>query len=352
MLTQYDVDNERETKRQAALKDAVSGLANMAKEAKTKREQALSVSNDMRKQGYDVNPDMVEKSLAPEQSGLSKWFAKTPIGQSMGMEVQERPDLYAKRTDEWSKANSNAEEDRKFKKEEGRADLAKTYAEIQKLRAEAQKAGGGVVPALTKGQEAADKDYGKQYQNFASKGVVNSAATLNKLEAIAAELENDAKDGGLEASGGSIVGSKFFPDFLRRSDSIRRRDDARNAANSTLKELFPGALSDAEREAAAQEYYNDKLGAKENAAIIKGKIAQLRQVRENEVAKAKYFEGKGTLKGYEMSDAPVEAYKRTASAEGSWGNEAAAKDPAQIKQQLKGMSREEKIKRLQGGSSR
>lgn len=338
----------RATLRQAALQDSmnqiIGGLGKLDDQKRTERQEALQLSkmtNDLRQQGYNVTEEDVKKNLEPEQSGFSKWLAGTGVGKALGMEVQgPKKNLFGERTDEWKEKQDISKKDAEIERKLKQSQIFKNYQD-------AIKTGGGL--ALTKGQEAADKDYGKQYHGFASKGVVNTGATLNKLEAIANELENDAKDGGLEASGGTFAA--FLPDFMRSSDAVRRRDDARNAANTTLKELFPGALSDAEREAAAQEYYNDKLGAAENAKIIRGKLAQLRQTRENEIAKARHFQEKGTLKGFRMSDAPIDAYQGYANGQsGSWENKAAAKDPAVMMSEAikhaKTIPKEQKIKEL------
>lgn len=149
------------------------------------------------------------------------------------------------------------------------------------------------------GDQALDKDYAKQYNTFSTKGVVNSAHTIKKLESLAGEMEGDTGFG--EAGGTTLP----LPDLLRSSTAIRRRDDTRSAANSTLKELFGGQLSDGERIAASNEYYNDKLSNAENAKILRTKIAQLKAAREGEIAKAKHFEKHRTLRGFQMNENPA-----------------------------------------------
>lgn len=146
----------------------------------------------------------------------------------------------------------------------------------------------------SEGQKAVDKDYAKHYNTFTQKGAVNAKTAIDRLEGLADEMEADT---GLFESGGGRFASEL-PDALRSRDAIRRRDQAKNFANTTLKELFGGQLSDAEREAAAKEYYNDALGNAENAKIIRAKIAQLRDSYNTEVAKAKYYENNGTLQGF------------------------------------------------------
>lgn len=155
-------------------------------------------------------------------------------------------------------------------------------------------------PALSKGEETVDKKYADKYVGQSGSGFVNSEFTIKKLEDLQKEMEADQGFG--EAGGTSLP----LPDMFRSTTAIRRRDETRNAANSTLKELFGGALSDSEREAAANEYYNDKLPNKENAKILKDKITQLKAQRSSEIDRAKYFEKNRTLKGYSAKPSRID----------------------------------------------
>ncbi len=170
--------------------------------------------------------------------------------------------------------------------------------EKQKLAAEFGPTG---KKALTEGQKAVDKDYAKDYNTFTSTGKNNAEAGLSRLEAIQKELEADTDPTGtglFESGGGRFA--PITPDAFKSRDAIRRRDLARNAANQTLKSLFPGAISDAEREAAAKEYYNEGLGNAENAKILASKIAQLKGNLEAEKQKAKHYEQRGgSLQGFQ-----------------------------------------------------
>jgi hypothetical protein len=153
--------------------------------------------------------------------------------------------------------------------------------------------------ASTEAQKGVDQEYAKVYTDFTSKGAVNVKNALNKMQLLANEMKKDTGVG--EAGGGRSA--SILPDALRSRDAIRRRDNARNLANTTLKELFPGAISDSEREAAAKEYYNDALDNKENAKILQGKINELQAQYQNKIKQAKHYEQTGTLKGYKGSDA-------------------------------------------------
>lgn len=165
--------------------------------------------------------------------------------------------------------------------------------EIKRKREElAANAGPG---KLSEAQKQVDKDYAKQYNKFTATGYNNAKNAIEKMEKLASEME---KDTGLIESGGGGRISTLLPDALRSRDSIRRRDEARNYANTTLKELFGGQLSDDEREAAAKEYYNDALDNEENAKILRQKIKELKDNLESQRQQAEYYEKNGTLQGF------------------------------------------------------
>ncbi len=154
----------------------------------------------------------------------------------------------------------------------------------------------GTVGPLTPAQKKVDQTYGERYNLWTEKGRNNAANAIKKLEGLAAEMEN-APDGG----GGRFAGRA--PDWTRNRDAIRVRDTTRNAANTTLKELFGGQLSDAEREAAAKEYYNDALDNQTNAQVLRQKIQDLRDNFDSQEAKADEYERAGTLKYFKAKDA-------------------------------------------------
>ena len=153
----------------------------------------------------------------------------------------------------------------------------------------------GVGFKLSKAQESVDREYGKHYAKFSGKGAVNAKVAIERLEGLADEMEKD--QGPLESGGGRFA--EYMPDALRSRDAIRRRDQARNFANTTLKELFGGQLSDGERIAAAKEYYIDSQDNKTNAKVIRDKVEALKLSYQNEVNRARYYETAGTIVGFE-----------------------------------------------------
>jgi len=164
--------------------------------------------------------------------------------------------------------------------------------ELSQVKAETKSAG------TKEGIKALDKDYAKDYNDYTSKGRVNGVASINKLKAIQQQLEGESKSV-FQAGGGPISGA--LPDWTRTQQSISLRDNARNAANATLKSLFGGQLSDGERKAAASEFYNDSLDAAANAKLLKEKIEQMELGLAEEDAKASHFQKYKTLENYQSN---------------------------------------------------
>ena len=172
--------------------------------------------------------------------------------------------------------------------------LRERLARLAASAAAAKKGKGG-----TKGEEAVDKDFAKEYNKFTDNGMTNAADAIKRLEKLQKEV---AKDTGFGEAGGT----RFpIPDMLRSRLAIERRDDARNFANATLKELFPGALSDDERKAAAQEFWNDGLSNESNSVRLENKIKTLKQGLDMKIKKTKYYENNNkSLDGWKgVSDA-------------------------------------------------
>lgn len=197
--------------------------------------------------------------------------------------------------------------------------LKKEELGLKRQEAAAKKAEQNAKSGKLEGIKALDKDYAQDYNDFTANGVENARASIAKLESIRDELLSNQSSW---TSGGGRASA--LPDALRSRDSIRWRDQAQSAANSTLKAIFGGGLSDGERKAAASEYYNDGLNNEENAKILSAKIETAKQGLANQMAKASYFKQNGTLAGFEESSA-LKPRGASDSWESSQGNVAKTK---------------------------
>jgi hypothetical protein len=312
---QLAVDEAKSQRMQNGIQNMVQGFGQIAEQ----RQRALALEQQKQQQAY-------ENQLAGEKH--KAFMDQADYQKSQRELAPEDRDSYKEAMGIYKLKQAGDMEDFKKKAayEHGlQKDLLSTKASVD---AQAKEAKG---PVLSKGEEALDKDYAKKYNTFSGSGAVNSAHSINKLENLAAEMEADQGFG--EAGGTRLP----LPDFMRSRDAIRRRDETRNAANTTLKELFGGQLSDGERNAAAKEYYNDELDNATNAKILRQKIQQLKAQRAAEVEKAKYFESNRTLKGFKANP---DLYNQVGSLPPGITNEHV--------NAVKGMSDEDLLKFVQG----
>jgi hypothetical protein len=184
--------------------------------------------------------------------------------------------------------------DLRFKERE----LEQKDRELRMKEREASVGPGG----LTEGEKAVDRDYAKDYNDFTGGGRAKALDSIKKLKDFRAQMAADINDGGLEAGGGPVAGS--LPDFLRTQKSISQRDNIVSVANSALKATFGGQLSDGERKALANEFYNDKLSNSENIKVIDRKIQELENALQSQTAKTKHYEKNRSLKGFKIGDSP------------------------------------------------
>lgn len=285
-----DVAKETRDMRNAARESALKPYdekIKSAKEAQAEEEGAFDFGRKQTRAAredteFSRNEDVLAQGKDPTSSrSASARQTVTTFAPKMAPLVEGKSAEEIERIMPWIK--TKMDQDFRASEAEKNRDLKKQLL-TEKTKKDSQKP--------NKAVEAKDKDYAKHYNEFTEGGAVNARSSIENLEKLAAEMEKDPTGGG-----GRFA--QKAPDWLRSRTAIKNRDNARNFANVTLKKLFGGQLSDAEREAAAREYYNDALDNKENAALIKKKVEQLRGAYENEVEKAKYFEKNDTLSGWE-----------------------------------------------------
>jgi len=173
-----------------------------------------------------------------------------------------------------------------------RGDEARKTAQLNAI---AGKGGGH-----TEGEKKVDQDYAKDYNDFTGGGYFKAQDGISKLKDFRAEMANDT--GWFQAGGGPMSGS--MPDALRTESSISRRDNIVSVANSALKATFGGALSDGERKALSNEFYNDKLSNAKNMEIIDRKIQELESGIQAQIGKAKHYQSNRSLKGFQYENVP------------------------------------------------
>ena len=181
-----------------------------------------------------------------------------------------------------------------IKKQESQIDEQLKKSQIAKNYAEAGKAKTEANDKVSPGEKEVDKKYAPIYTDFVNGGEQSAIDAIAKLKSYKKELEADS--GFIQFGGGPIAGS--MPDAVRTTKSIAIRDNIVTAANKGLKGTFGGQLSDGERKAAANEYYNDKLPNSENIKILDQKIGELENGLAVQKSMASHYGPRKTLSGF------------------------------------------------------
>jgi hypothetical protein len=313
------------TLRQAALDDAlgqiIGGMGAMDQQAKTKRAEALALQDQTRKlreAGYDVTEDQVAKSIQPEQSGFQKLLAGTPIGKSLGYDqVTEKVDLYGKRTPEWIAKNQRDESDKELDRQYKKAQIAKMNAE-----------GGQGMGKQLSATEVAKFDEGNQIPMM--------------LSDIKATLANNKDSFGPIA--GRIAGLNPWDE---KGQAIESQV---SAAAQAFGRLMEGGVLKEQDVARYRKMFPNQSDTPETAANKLANVERLLSQRQNSTIGALKGSGYNVSaidKGLSVPSAPD--ILNGGASSGSWGNQATANDEASMRNKLKTISREDKIRMLQGG---
>jgi hypothetical protein len=146
---------------------------------------------------------------------------------------------------------------------------------------------------LLPGQEAADKSFGKEYQDWnAQGGYAGVDKQLQQLESAALALENDPS-----LSGGA---STILPDAIRRRispDSVTIEQNVKQATQAALRQTLGSQFTEKEGEQIMQRSYDPALPAEENIKKIRAAAKELKTRALEKERASKYFESTGgTLK--------------------------------------------------------
>lgn len=176
----------------------------------------------------------------------------------------------------------------------------KTYtrmieAEIAAKRAPAVKAETVVAPKLTKGQESADREFGKEYVQWkATGGYSDVEKQLKQLEGVSSELAKPGND-----YTGPVVGN--IPDKARaltNPAAVAAKNKVEEVAQRNLRLVLGAQFTQVEGERLIARAYNPMLPPAENRSRVNALISQIRAAAQAKEDASQYFEAKGTLAGW------------------------------------------------------
>lgn len=142
-----------------------------------------------------------------------------------------------------------------------------------------------------------DRDYAKDYNEWTGRGQATYQKNRGLLQRSLDTLKS-LKDNSMAS--GRLAGTA--PDWLRSDESIRLQSDIREAAQGALKGTLGPQFTEREGERIMNAAYNPKLPPSENAAKVQRALNEVDGNARLANSKAKHWEKRGTLDGYESED--------------------------------------------------
>jgi hypothetical protein len=149
------------------------------------------------------------------------------------------------------------------------------------------------APEQSRGQNAVDDFFGKEYAEF--KAIGGYASVEKGLDQLT-EASKALKKGGLT---GPVRGNT--PDLIRQfsnPDALAVRDSVQEVVQANLRQVLGPAFTQKEGEGVMARAFNEKLSDAENEKRLGRLITQIRTAALAKQEAANYFEQNGTLKGF------------------------------------------------------
>jgi len=151
-------------------------------------------------------------------------------------------------------------------------------------------------PALTKGQEAVDKNFAKTYEKYVAQGgFADTKRQIKQLEDVKKQLgKSDKLTGPIAGTISSIpgVGSVVNP------TAVAAKEKVEEVVQRNLRLVLGAQFTEKEGERLISRAYNPMLGEKENKNRLETLIKQMKDAAEAKEAAGKYWNKHGTLTGY------------------------------------------------------
>lgn len=151
------------------------------------------------------------------------------------------------------------------------------------------------VNKVTPGMAEVDKEAAKAYNEFITKGgYTKTTRNINVLNDAMSILDNSADVSG--AFQGSI------PERLKpfvAGNNVNVKDLVSSVIFQSLKDTFPGQISDGERKALVDTAYNPSLPDAVNKGRLKTLMSEIKSVARARVEASRFFEDNGySMRGY------------------------------------------------------
>lgn len=167
--------------------------------------------------------------------------------------------------------------DQKFRKEENELNRQNEIAKAN-------------VKASKTGQDALDKDFAKDYNDWTSGGAKLAQSEIKKLKGVIGNLKAG------KVTTGGLTGT--FPDQLTSDKVLSARSDVQSTVMNSLRALLGPQFTEKEGERIIKNTWNEADSTKNNIARLDRLVNDLTNQALDKDQKSKFYEDKGTLSGY------------------------------------------------------
>jgi hypothetical protein len=165
-------------------------------------------------------------------------------------------------------------------------------------------------PTLTPGQEAADKDFGKEYSDFVAGGGNEAAKkNLQGLQTVQEKLKTAPEPGLIGRAAG------YLPDSFRAAitpEAKAREDEVKSAIQNTLRQTLGPQFTEKEGTAILNRAYDPRLSNAENLKRVQKEAESLKHMLEQKMRSAQQFENTGSLVGLGAAGGSTQPMQRQA----------------------------------------
>ena len=174
------------------------------------------------------------------------------------------------------------------------ANVRKTEAETAKILSEIDK--GGQTSEWSDGRKQAMKTQAKELAEWEINELPKQQDNMRQLGEAANLLEQGQIETGTFGEQVPVLGEWARP-FLNPDAEVAQQQIA-GVIMQSLKETFPGAISNEERKALISTVYNPRLKPAENADLVRGYMRRLDAALKAKTAQSQHFRKFGNLEGY------------------------------------------------------
>lgn len=171
----------------------------------------------------------------------------------------------------------------------GPRDSFMDYLKAQTMKKELAK------PSLSPAQEAVDKAFAGDYQDFvASGGFADVEKNLDQLRQASAMLQKSKN-----ATTGPAIG--LVPKIARdvvAPESAALQDSVEEAVQRNLRLILGAQFTEKEGTKLIERAYNPRLSPEENKKRVDRMVRQIESAAKAKASAARYYESNGTLKGF------------------------------------------------------